>query len=611
MGKNISLAIGVADPGSLSFVNGAINGAKAFKSWAEKLGYESSILTDDDGPVTVETLRRTFESIFQQSGPIHRFLLYFAGHGMLRDAEERLWFLSNWNTELKVVHVEFLRRRLMRYYDIQQIAIFADACSVLPAKIEQLDLSLDGVVSNRSSNGTNETQIDRFDASQDGDAAFMLPFQNPDDDRGIFTGVLLQALWGTKVDAFSKIKKGKITSASLGSFLKSEVPRIAKLYNRELKPRVNFAFSELDDIYFETPCCAQPPAFPEWPQPESVIIVGGAQMAGASDGVPDEFSFARDEVRFREKFGGSGKTLINQINRQRIPQMRYGDFAIRVEGFEVKHLWTVPLDSPWRCSPQKATWLLHDPNLSRASQPVLIEFSDGMFAAFTALPNFVTHLVRTECGISGLVYHSTENPDFLNRKADAALAAMENGTLGMEVVTDFTTVLRQGKHRDPLLGVISAYLYDSIGDLSNIRRMGYYYFQNHQSVPYDIALLAQVPSEMRNDQLWIKIPAIARQNPRTPAESGLSWTYEKLDASEGPVAGFWPWMRQGWTYLSDPMDIENGLIRGPLANLTNNLSPGRFVMVDQAGGRILSEFFGLDIAKTAEILTAALGAEKR
>jgi hypothetical protein len=56
----------------------------------------------------------------------------------------------------------------------------------------------------------------------------------------------------------------------------------------------------------------------------------------------------------------------------------------------------------------------------------------------------------------------------------------------------YTNPVLQGVYIDPLVGVISAYLYDSIGDIDSIRQMAFYYAKAQQAIPYDIALLASL-----------------------------------------------------------------------------------------------------------------------
>jgi uncharacterized caspase-like protein len=111
--RDVALAIGVRDAKPLKSLQGAINGAQGFHDWATKLGYASRLLTDEDEPVTMARLRTELEALLKpDAGPIHRLLLYFAGHGLIREAEEGLWLLSDWWTERKAVAIEVLKRRL-------------------------------------------------------------------------------------------------------------------------------------------------------------------------------------------------------------------------------------------------------------------------------------------------------------------------------------------------------------------------------------------------------------------------------------------------------------------------------------------------------------------
>ena len=173
--REVALAIGIGDARPLPYLGGAVNGARAFHDWASKLGYDSRLLTDEDQPVTIARLRSELESVLKASDqPIHRLLLYFAGHGLIREAEEGLWLLSDWNNELRAVAVEVLKRRLYMY-DIQQIAIFADSCRSLPPDITAADLSADGVLGRGPVREQKQPAIDKFIAAQDGNATFMVP----------------------------------------------------------------------------------------------------------------------------------------------------------------------------------------------------------------------------------------------------------------------------------------------------------------------------------------------------------------------------------------------------------------------------------------------------
>jgi len=225
--------------------------------------------------------------------------------------------------------------------------------------------------------------------------------------------------------------------------------------------------------------------------------------------------------------------------------------------------------------------------------PVCIEFANGLFFATTALPNFIGSILYDDRGVSALVYREIYSPPASAKSTEQAIAALESGALRADVAMDFAVDLRHLKHVDPVLGVISAYLYDSIGDVENIRRMAYYYIQHGQPIPYDIALLAQLEAERRDGLLWVQVPAVAKRKPRTKAENQHRWTYDATPKKSGVVGGLWPWMRQGWTFLDDPLDDRSSLISPGLPDLRKHLQPARFATFNVAGANILASLFGL------------------
>ena len=168
--RNVAIVIGVGKVNDARFrpLRGAVNAAEAFHEWAQSIGYQSHLITDkqEETPVTFERLRfeieaalvgprdpplkaadarETIDKALAQAAPIHRLLLLFAGHGLIKEMEQGLWFLSNSVAEQRVVDAEKLRRRLYRY-GVGQIAIVADACRELPKTIDLADMVSDAVL---------------------------------------------------------------------------------------------------------------------------------------------------------------------------------------------------------------------------------------------------------------------------------------------------------------------------------------------------------------------------------------------------------------------------------------------------------------------------------
>lgn len=586
--RNVAVAIGICNAKPLPFMGGALTGARDFHEWASRLGYESRLVTDEAKPVTVTVLRSALEAALSPLGqPIHRFLIYFAGHGQIREAEEGLWLLSDWNQELKAVAVEALKRRLYMH-DIEQLAIFSDSCRSLPPTITAADLVPEAVLG-RGPQGVVQPAIDKFVAAQDGSVAFMVPGPTPEEDRCIFSGVLMEGLWGARPEAFSIHDSSLVTSRSLGKFLKTEVPKRAQVYNCDLKPSVSPTFPEGDDIYFGgfgIDAKPSPPILPAWPPPTVVSRMGVATTVMRS---------AMGEVGVAGTRKSSG--TLNRIRNQPRPTGFETRAGFAVEGGEIRAIWTrigviaEPHGSAnwWRLRHDQSSILVRP-------EPVLIEFQDDIFAATTAIPEFISSILRDERGMLAQVYRPvTYGPGAppIEDAAEFAIAKMEADSLRIDDAADLAVKLREFKHVDPVLGVVSAYLYDSIGDLDNIRRMAYYYTYHAQPIPYDIALLGQLDAEWRNGLLWVHVPSVEAAAAKTAAEHANIWTYEATPAASGPVAGLWPWMRQGWLFLDEPSENGIALIRPELNGLLKHLRLSRFTTFSKDGGHALMRIFDL------------------
>ncbi len=621
--RMVAFAIGVGDAKPLPYLGGAVNSARQFHEWASRLGYSSRLVVDADPntPVTIKRLEDEFLAELQiPTPPIYRLVIYFAGHGLIREAEEGLWLLSDWHDRLRAVAVEQLRRRLYRF-GVGQIAIFSDSCRSLPPNIDAADLASDPVLG-VGPNPKNDPPIDKFIAAQDGSATFMVPGDTPENDRCLFSGVLMEGLWGLKLGAFSKIDKDKVTSRSLGAFLKDEVPKRAAQYKRVLSPSISPTFPEGEDIYFEHGGLITPPSIPPWPstpisptgEPNAPLRPSAQRISprisidkanlldrfdyvygteGARLKAPSELTSLTPKSRQR-KLKNVGRLLLKRIRSQSRPERFETGSGFVVEGGKVRNLWTradLFVESHgaanwWRIGHQSSYQLI-------SSTPVLIEFEDGTFGAVTALPRFIATVLRDQRGLAALIYRQIDTPMEATAAAEMAVAQLESGTLRADAVTDLAAEIRQWKHSDPVLGAISAYLYDSIGDVESIRRMAYFYVLNHQPIPYDIALLAHLRGERYdNGLLSVLVPAVAARKPRTNKEKRHDWTHSATETVTGEVGGFWPWMRQGWALLDDP-DDGSALIHSELAALIPNLTTGRFATLNAEGGRILAKIFGL------------------
>jgi len=81
------------------------------------------------------------------------------------------------------------------------------------------------------------------------------------------------------------------------------------------------------------------------------------------------------------------------------------------------------------------------------------------------------------------------------------------------------------------------------------------------------------------------------------AEAGQSWTHCHMAAQKGLVAGFWPWMRQGWIFLDDPTDAGSPLVLSGLVGLRAGLMRSRFATLEKDAALTLAHICGLQARK--------------
>jgi hypothetical protein len=588
--RMIAIAIGVAASVPRKHLAGAIHGARAFENWAVCQGYETLLVTDEESEVTMSLLRKKIEDLLKASDkPIHRIIVYFAGHGLIRELEEGLWLLSDWRAELRAVAVEVLKRRLSMYAP-RQVCIISDACRSLPSDIQQADLVPDSILGAGPREVDLTIPIDKFIAAQDGAEAFMIPGEDPDDDRCLFSGVLTEGLWGlpgVQHQPFSRHQPDKVTSRSLGAYLQAEVSLRAKDYGMTLTPTIWPTFPEDDDYYFTRDPAATPPKFPPWPSKDKFASMG-SKVAGqgtlAEQGQPTrgepELGPRDDSDKWAQP---RPARILDQLREQATPARETGvRSGIGISGADATRLWVGKGPVVRRISTMRL-WSVTDENSDTVGTPAptLIEFPDGRFAATVVLPDLFTSLVRDEYGVIGIVYRDLDAPPDIAVPTEEALVALEDGALRADAAADLAIQLREWKHADPVLGVISAYLYDAVGDIDNIRRMASFYAQYNEAIPYDIALLGGLRGPLTGRGFMVEVPEVKERQPHTDAESKRSWTYCHMEARSGLVGGLWPWMRQGWVFLDYPSDIGSPLILPGLVELRSGLMRSRFATFEK------------------------------
>jgi hypothetical protein len=279
--KRACLAIGVGDAPPLDYLEGAVNGARAIADWARAPGpdgkprFETILLTDELDPVGIAEVKAALEGLL--AGGADSLLLYFAGHGLSRDAGESFWLPSDWDSERLAISVAGLRDKLFGQ-GVLRLVMVADACrSMLDARTRDLV----GVpVLGKARFEVRRPKWELWQAASEARAAWMIPAWKGIPARCVFSGLLVEALNGAHAGAFEDGDRTKpLTSESLSEIQVAEVPKVAQRYGADLLPEPVGSISRAELLSLERG--PEPPPAPlPWPEPEEARVTGMGAVAG-------------------------------------------------------------------------------------------------------------------------------------------------------------------------------------------------------------------------------------------------------------------------------------------------------------------------------------------
>ncbi len=618
------LAIGIGVTRELDDLPGAVTGAEDFAAWATKAGYETRLVTDRDGAVDIGRVRAALLSLLpsprdgsDHEGPINppeRLLLYFAGHGM-HSGLSSLWLLTNTYYSQEAIGVSQIQDMLASY-GIQQLAVVSDACLSPATREWTVNIVPHAVLPLGPYDALAQIcDVDQFVAVQRYQQAFMLREREGAPARCIFSGVLMEALHGARDDLFDPDRR--VTSDRLARFLRKRVPSTAARYKVAMVPQIRAGWLSPDDLYVgpDELAAMNLAPLPPWPDigtgdaARPVRGESGGGYKSSSGGQPDaerrwasavsaQKAAVRDDAmraklraedietayqsgdRLTDAEGGCGLT----VSGANIEELVYGKAVVRAKaaGSQNYALELVRPNKGLSTGFNAADWCL-------------VTLEDGRVLGSLLQHWFITDHIADERGGAALVLRPMhENPRYRGPEhrgrrfpSEAAIAAIEQEDLGPDRAADLAIALRKGKHSDPMLGIISAYLYHAVGDIDSIRRMAWFYHGARQPVPYDIALLARIAcTRDPHGALIADVPAIAQAVPRTESEAQFSDYLCATTRVELPVAGRFPLMRAGWFLLGGR---DEALVPSEFSNIAGDLASATFTTLSREAGAALAK----------------------
>jgi hypothetical protein len=221
--------------------------------------------------------------------------------------------------------------------------------------------------------------------------------------------------------------------------------------------------------------------------------------------------------------------------------------------------------------------------MDRPFADLLVKVSDDHWAYVFAAHDFITALTVREADSASVISRQIGKNRSDYTQTETIVGRMNAQLIWGDEAYDCAADIRRNKHRDFVLGSIAAHLYDSVCDTDNIRRIAAYYAEEHQLVPFDVAILTGDRIDIaRNGGFILDIPDVAKREPRTELEKRYSYTFGPMSAHTAvPILGTIPLLRRAWTLLeisslsSGPLrawqefliNVRDGLTAAPFTTL--------------------------------------------
>ncbi|MGA9582647.1 MAG: hypothetical protein WBR13_11840 [Allosphingosinicella sp.] len=641
------------------YLSGAPIAARNLGEWARRAGFGDSnvrIVTDEyvgnkPNPVTCERVQAAVDDLFPKGAePVGHFILGFCGHGLTDENIKAIsWLFSDSLVrKYRVKADRFYSELLLK--GIERLTLISDACREAPreADLQRLDAVRGIVVQGKQ---VDSPRFDSLVACQDTELGFMVAEQNNRARPGkcVFSGVVADALWGNEPSAFDG---DRITVRSLGDCLQERTPKVAEKYRLQLFPdcTTNPAPAIL---YDRAAAPAGPPVLQEWPAVGGASVMGMIEEAAAPVDVGEALERFNADAGFRAEMVGAGRasfsdgaeftglpkasaTALAGLVALRTDRAGFGPKAKRFERGLVGRLaadaaktargkasgdvrrslsqlhtpqrqgrsnlivaeagatlWTRSGAEPGTRT--RAREGFRAPDVSTGS-PYLVELRDGSFVPWVPYGDLYTILKRSRLGDVFQAYGKPVPGESASFKSSVqALADFASGKIEPGDVGKFAADLRRNKHRDPVLGVISAYLYRAVADFDNIRRMAAHYLDNSQPVPFDIVVLGEMKVRRKaGGGFTVHVPAV-EEGDRQAARGLPACAFESTPKLEGTVAGWCPWLGLGWDYVGEPRKEWAVLVEG-LAELARSVRRRGFTWFPKDEGRMLARRWGLEVS---------------
>ncbi|MBX5051874.1 caspase family protein [Rhizobium lentis] len=569
-------------------------------AWAARRNYDVVQIDDRNASVTVNRIREHLTpNLGDEPDPSllldrDRIVVYFCGHGIAAWPDQ-YWILSPGPNQSRDRISANGFRDVLASYEPLQIAFISDACRSPGALSGTGDPVLD-----RLEGSSRNPQKDIFYSCREGTSSFAMPATASEPGYLIFSSVLMKALSapdGANIDLpLAQLNRQAVTSQSLSDYLERNVPAAALGVDRQQAPQCDPGFRPFNHIYEEF---TGSDALDDDPDGDAPTFSDGSgdislfefdldeasdfgEIAFDQDGEQSEHPLFGDMVAyFRRQYRSNEEDRIARGQAERFELSR-SEWRAPLVSLVGQQLSEASPNNPSIAivGSSRPNILLQDRRQARLRNQLNTEVSGSRVDFFTVenmmhgssetaclrygdrslslIPFFadmhVVTSVRNFDDKQGLEFLSwiPVNGDFgddgLLHSAEA-LKGLSQGYLRSADAKKIAGQIRYAKHLDPMMGIVAAYLYNTVGDIDNIRRMAYYYTTHDQPIPFDIAMLGGLELIRADRGFSAEVPAVPKALEQDRGEP--NFTQVATHRAFGNVAGLAPVLRMGWPYLRE------------------------------------------------------------
>lgn len=565
--KKCAIAIGVNKAGNLPLLNAAAKGAQDFADWAQSQGYDTTLLTDNDGQHVMASDIKKAVNKYVNEKTYSQLIVFFSGHGILKGPNDEYWLLSEVDNDANEAVIVTTSKHLAYNAGIPHITFISDACRSVANNM--LLAQVNGSVIFPNVAPTQQLpDIDMFYATRPGSPAWEVrdgeeAIKNY---KGIFTDCLLQGLTGQVKEIIKELEVGANKMAAvfpyeLKKYLETQVPLAAEAIKITLQQ------------YPMIEVTSRPPTYLSLIGPAPRPTRGGSHAMETAKSVSfthhfDDADFNINEVLQAHTNNNGEDDIAAEIKKIAAAAGRVS-FETQT-GFSIigTHHFEAYINSGHLEVFEEAGYSHIRVYPTSQTASLLWVGQDGTGTPLAVLPGFIGHVLIEENRVVNINYVPSRNnnryDDYMirsdevaQRRAAAALAA-RHGTFRISGdiygIMDAASYLRNDKALDPSLGLYAAYAYAQAGKNSDVVSVFDYMKEEPEPVLFDVKLLATLhDNDAANQQV--------------------------------PHAPFCPMLTQGWSYLA----INEAPFTQQLKPLMQHLIPGLWTTFTPEGVALVKQ----------------------